>query len=626
MVKKKFYAIRKGFKTGLFLSWKEAEPLVTNYKGSQFKSFSTEGEAKLYLNGSKTIQKTSKRTLDSKILFQVDHEKKYGTLTTPYNKTKDTVKDSQGKIYDVYNCPINNLNFALLEKTVLYNVNKTSFNWVSSPVYMFVDCFDNYSVIFDNYNLLKTHQNYRNKCVKANEKSATFQRKVLSLQYAYNYLLNKLYVYEEKYMNKKNIEKLPYIGFKKSDQSIIHAYCDGSSDLKSMGRGIYYDLQYVKEEDRNILSKLLKEHGGRPDKITTSDKQTNNIAELSACKRVFEDLLLMYQVLNKNSIKKIFNVIIHTDSAYSLFAIEKHLANIDLKDENTIINGSYIETCMKPYLQLKTFYKEFDAEDIFQMKWVPGHLNVDGNNKADRLAYNALKGIYVNNEISDLSDNDKSGFIEKEVILSTDSDSDIILEMSVQKTLEEDEVFAAKLCQFLKASFEFESESSSRMGTNSNSRIEEFKKYQESLENDYKVDLNPKTVAKKFPWIVLKAKLECNVEKFNDLRTANGLQMMIQEKQKEIKRYENQIINIQKIINANVGDNDLSGDTDNYQRIRQNKINLSSSKKMLDVVNDYITKKPTEISILSSENINHISADDYKQEPPKLKKQKTQKF
>jgi len=146
------------------------------------------------------------------------------------------------------------------------------------------------------------------------------------------------------------------------------------------------------------------------------------------------------------------------------------------------------------------------------------------------------------------------------------------------------------------------------------------------LENDYKVDLNSKTVAKKFPWIVLKAKLECNVEKFNDLRTANGLQMMIQEKQKEIKRYENQIINIQKIINANVGDNDLSGDTDNYQRIRQNKINLSSSKKMLDVVNNYITKKPTEISILSSENINHIFADDYKQEPPKLKKQKTQKF
>jgi len=85
--------------------------------------------------------------------------------------------------------------------------------------------------------------------------------------------------------------------------------------------------------------------------------------------------------------------------------------------------------------------------------------------------------------------------------------------------------------------------------------------------------------------------------------------MMIQEKQKEIKRYENQIINIQKIINANVGDNDLSGDTDNYQRIRQNKINLSSSKKMLDVVNNYITKKPTEISILSSENINHIFID-----------------
>lgn len=42
----------------------------------------------------------------------------------------------------------------------------------------------------------------------------------------------------------------------KSTKSTIHAYCDGSSDLRSMGKGIYYDLKYLSDEDRKVVARL----------------------------------------------------------------------------------------------------------------------------------------------------------------------------------------------------------------------------------------------------------------------------------------------------------------------------------------------------------------------------------
>ena len=49
MAKKKFYAVRQGRKTGMFLTWDECKKQVMGYSGAIYKSFVTEAEAKEYL-------------------------------------------------------------------------------------------------------------------------------------------------------------------------------------------------------------------------------------------------------------------------------------------------------------------------------------------------------------------------------------------------------------------------------------------------------------------------------------------------------------------------------------------------------------------------------------------------
>ena len=45
MAKKKFYVIWKGHKEGIFTSWDVCKKHITDYKGAQYKSFSTKTEA-----------------------------------------------------------------------------------------------------------------------------------------------------------------------------------------------------------------------------------------------------------------------------------------------------------------------------------------------------------------------------------------------------------------------------------------------------------------------------------------------------------------------------------------------------------------------------------------------------
>ena len=48
---KKFYAVKKGRKTGIFTTWEECKASVNGYSGAQYKSFSTPEEAERYLKG-----------------------------------------------------------------------------------------------------------------------------------------------------------------------------------------------------------------------------------------------------------------------------------------------------------------------------------------------------------------------------------------------------------------------------------------------------------------------------------------------------------------------------------------------------------------------------------------------
>lgn len=46
----KYYAVRKGFKTGIFTTWDECQSYVHGFSNAEFKSFSSDSEAREYLN------------------------------------------------------------------------------------------------------------------------------------------------------------------------------------------------------------------------------------------------------------------------------------------------------------------------------------------------------------------------------------------------------------------------------------------------------------------------------------------------------------------------------------------------------------------------------------------------
>lgn len=65
----KYYAVRKGFKTGIFTTWDKCQSCVHGFSSAEFKSFSSESEAREYLNNDVTSyhEKSSKKDLTASL-------------------------------------------------------------------------------------------------------------------------------------------------------------------------------------------------------------------------------------------------------------------------------------------------------------------------------------------------------------------------------------------------------------------------------------------------------------------------------------------------------------------------------------------------------------------------------
>src|SRR5699024_4670964 len=68
---KKFYAVRKGKKTGIFTSWDECKQQVHGYPGADYKGFANKEEAETYLHGSYS-GKTNDSPSESEVVAYVD--------------------------------------------------------------------------------------------------------------------------------------------------------------------------------------------------------------------------------------------------------------------------------------------------------------------------------------------------------------------------------------------------------------------------------------------------------------------------------------------------------------------------------------------------------------------------
>ncbi|WP_167959329.1 ribonuclease H1 domain-containing protein [Anaerosporobacter faecicola] len=53
----KFYAVRKGRKTGVFLTWAECQKQISGFSGAEYKSFPTKEEAIDYVTGEKAVNR-----------------------------------------------------------------------------------------------------------------------------------------------------------------------------------------------------------------------------------------------------------------------------------------------------------------------------------------------------------------------------------------------------------------------------------------------------------------------------------------------------------------------------------------------------------------------------------------
>ena len=47
----KFYAVKKGYKPGIYTTWAECQEQVKSFKGALYKSFSSEEDAKIFVYG-----------------------------------------------------------------------------------------------------------------------------------------------------------------------------------------------------------------------------------------------------------------------------------------------------------------------------------------------------------------------------------------------------------------------------------------------------------------------------------------------------------------------------------------------------------------------------------------------
>jgi ribonuclease HI len=77
----KYYAVKKGRKTGIFTSWSACEAQVKGYKGASYKSFATKAEAEAFLaNTPKKVDPNGLVAYVDGSFHSVDHIYGYGVV------------------------------------------------------------------------------------------------------------------------------------------------------------------------------------------------------------------------------------------------------------------------------------------------------------------------------------------------------------------------------------------------------------------------------------------------------------------------------------------------------------------------------------------------------------------
>lgn len=81
----KYYAVRRGRKTGLFRSWADCKAQIDGFSGALYKSFTTQAEAEAYLSGGEAAKvDVSHETIDAAAVAYVDGSYNHATKEFSY--------------------------------------------------------------------------------------------------------------------------------------------------------------------------------------------------------------------------------------------------------------------------------------------------------------------------------------------------------------------------------------------------------------------------------------------------------------------------------------------------------------------------------------------------------------
>ena len=92
MAKKKFYAVRKGLRTGIYENWQECQAVIDGYSNAEYKSFSTREEAEQYMGVNCCINEGEMPAVsETKVIAYVDgsYEDKLKKYSFPERLSKN---------------------------------------------------------------------------------------------------------------------------------------------------------------------------------------------------------------------------------------------------------------------------------------------------------------------------------------------------------------------------------------------------------------------------------------------------------------------------------------------------------------------------------------------------------
>ncbi len=81
----KYYAVKKGLKTGIFRTWEECKANVSGYSGASYKSFKTKAEAEAYLGTGKDSDFQPENALNDKDCVKIYVDGSYNSATKEFS-------------------------------------------------------------------------------------------------------------------------------------------------------------------------------------------------------------------------------------------------------------------------------------------------------------------------------------------------------------------------------------------------------------------------------------------------------------------------------------------------------------------------------------------------------------